>query len=60
MTMGHAITGGWFYNIDIEPIRGGPRPREVFAAAIRFKKNLLSEPQLVDELTHLLDELWDW
>jgi hypothetical protein len=38
MTMGHAITGGGFYNIDVEPIRGGPRPGEVFVAAIRFKK----------------------
>jgi hypothetical protein len=58
--MGHAITGGGFYNIEVEPLRGGQTPGEVFAAIISFKGKPLSEEQLSDELKHLVDELWDW
>nr|XP_051196779.1 uncharacterized protein LOC127310119 [Lolium perenne] len=59
-SMGHAITGGGFYNIEAEPLRGGQAPGEVFAAIISFKGKPLSEEQLSDELKHLVDELWDW
>nr|XP_051229416.1 uncharacterized protein LOC127347246 [Lolium perenne] len=59
-TMGHAITGGGFYNIDVEPLKGGKGSGEVFAAVIKFAAAPLSEEQLSDELKHLVDELWDW
>ncbi|KAK1696200.1 hypothetical protein QYE76_012897 [Lolium multiflorum] len=59
-SMGHAITGGGFYNIDVEPLRGSQAPGEVFAAIISFKGKPLSEEMLSDELKHLVDELWDW
>jgi hypothetical protein len=58
--MGHAISGGGFYNIDVEPMRGGLGNGEVFAAIIKFDSAPLSESQLSDELKHLVDELWDW
>jgi hypothetical protein len=58
--MGHAIAGGGFYNIDIEPLRGGRGNGEVFVAIIKFSSAPLSEEQLSDELKHLVDELWDW
>jgi hypothetical protein len=58
--MGHTITGGCFLNIDVDLIRGGQRPGEVFAAVIKFKTASLTESQLADELKHLVDELWDW
>ncbi|KAK1632912.1 hypothetical protein QYE76_007227 [Lolium multiflorum] len=59
-TMGHAITGGGFYNIDVEPLRAGLGNGEVFAAIIKFNSTPLTETQLSDELKHLVDELWDW
>ncbi|KAK1698174.1 hypothetical protein QYE76_014871 [Lolium multiflorum] len=58
--MGHAISGGGFYNIDVEPLRGSQTPGEVFAAIISFKGKPLSEEILFDELKHHVDELWDW
>jgi hypothetical protein len=58
--MGHAITGGGFYNIDVEPLKGGKRAREVFAAVIKFMSAPLSEEQLAAELKHLVDDMWDW
>jgi hypothetical protein len=58
--MGHAITGGGFYNIDVEPLRAGLGNGEVFAAIIKFNSTPLTETQLSDELKHLVDELWDW
>jgi hypothetical protein len=57
--MGHAISGGGFYNIDVEPIADSPR-EDRFAAVIKFKSTLLTEAQLTDELKDLVDELWDW
>nr|XP_051221807.1 uncharacterized protein LOC127340068 [Lolium perenne] len=59
-SMGHAISGGGFYNIDVKPLRGSQAPGEVFAAIISFKGKPLSEEMLSDELKHLMDELWDW
>jgi hypothetical protein len=58
--MGHAITGGGFFNIDVEPLRGGSVPGETFAAVIQFMAAPLSEEQLSDELKNLVDEMWDW
>jgi hypothetical protein len=58
--MGHAITGGGFYNIDVEPLKGGKRAGEVFAAVIKFLSAPLSEEQLAAELKHLVDDMWDW
>ncbi|KAK1692786.1 hypothetical protein QYE76_009483 [Lolium multiflorum] len=58
--MGHAISGGGFYNIDVEPMRGGQGNGDVFAAIIKFDLAPLSENQLSNELKHLVDELWDW
>jgi hypothetical protein len=55
--MGHAITGGGFYNIDVEPLKGSA-PGEVFAAIISAKGKPLSKEMLSDELKHLVDELW--
>jgi hypothetical protein len=57
--MGHAISGGGFYNIDVEPIADSPR-KDRFAAVIKFKSAPLSESQLTDELKDLADEMWDW
>jgi hypothetical protein len=57
--MGHAISGGGFYNIDVEPIADSPR-EDRFAAVIKFKSAPLSESQLTDELKDLVDEMWDW
>jgi hypothetical protein len=34
--MGHAITGGGFFNIDVEPLSRKGDTGEVFAAAIKF------------------------
>jgi hypothetical protein len=59
-TMGHAITGGGFYNIDVAPLRGGEGKGEVFSAIIKFGAAPLSAVQLSDELKHLVDVLWDW
>jgi hypothetical protein len=58
--MGHAISGGGFFNIDVEPMRNSPRPGEVFAAIIQFKESPLTEAQLADELKHVIDDLWNW
>jgi hypothetical protein len=58
-TTRHAITGGFCFNIDVEPIRIGKRSGEVFAIVIQFKATPLSRNQLSDELKHLVDDLWD-
>jgi hypothetical protein len=57
--MGHAITGGGFFNIDVEPIRDDGQGDQ-FAAVVKFKGTPLSELQLSDELKNLVDDLWDW
>jgi hypothetical protein len=59
-TMGHAISGGVFFNIDVEPMKNEPRPGEVFAAIIKFNDSPLTKAKLADELKHLIDELWNW
>jgi hypothetical protein len=58
--MGHAITGGCLFNIDVEPLSGKGDTREVFAAAIKFSTTPLLEEQLSEELKLMVDELWDW
>jgi hypothetical protein len=58
--LGHAITGGGFYNIDVEPLKGGKRVGEAFTAVIKFLSAPLTEEQLSAELKHLVDDLWDW
>jgi hypothetical protein len=58
--MGHAITGGGFFNIDVEPLKGVGNTGEVFAAAIKFMTVPLPVEHLSDELKLLVDELWDW
>jgi hypothetical protein len=58
--MGHAITGGGFFNIDVEPLSGKGDTGEVFAAAIKFSSTPLSGEQLTEELKLLVDESWDW
>jgi hypothetical protein len=60
MSMGHAITGGGFFNIDVEPIRASQGASEVFTAVIKFDKDPLTEESLSDELKVLMDDLWDW
>jgi hypothetical protein len=57
--MGHAISGGGFFNINVEPVLDVSKA-EVFAAVINFKDKALSEEQLSSELKHLMDDLWDW
>jgi hypothetical protein len=58
-TYGHAIAGGGFFNIEVEPLQ--PREAgEVFAAIVHFKANALSESELSNELKHLVDDQWDW
>jgi hypothetical protein len=57
--MGHAITGGRFFNIDVEPIRDDGQGDQ-FTAVVKFKGTPLSELQLSDELKNLVDDLWDW
>jgi hypothetical protein len=42
--MGHAISGGGLYNIDVEPLRGGLGNGDVFAAIIKF--DLAPQPAL--------------
>ncbi|KAK1696065.1 hypothetical protein QYE76_012762 [Lolium multiflorum] len=59
-SMGHAISGGGFFNIDVEPLQGASFLGEVSAAVIRFDSSPLSEEQLSDKLKHLVDEMWDW
>jgi hypothetical protein len=58
--MGHAITGGGFYNIDVEPLGAGQGARESFSAVIKFKGEPLQEDKLTEELKLLVDDLWDW
>jgi hypothetical protein len=58
-TYGSAITGGGFFNIEVEPLQ--PREAgEVFAAIVQFKSKVLSDSELSNELMHLVDEQWDW
>jgi hypothetical protein len=57
--MGHAITGGGFFNIDVEPLQQKSKEGQ-FAAIIRFDEKPLTEAQLSNELKNLLDDLWDW
>jgi hypothetical protein len=56
MSMGHAITGGGFFNIDIEPLRACQGASEVFTAVIKFDKDPLTEERLSDELKVLMDD----
>jgi hypothetical protein len=58
--LGHAITGGGFYNIDVEPLKGGKRAGEDFTTVIKFMSAPLTEEQLSAELKHLVDDMWDW
>jgi hypothetical protein len=58
--MGHAITGGRFFNIDDEPLRSGPNSGEIYAVMIKFKDAPLIEDKLAGELKLLVDDLWDW
>nr|XP_051212111.1 uncharacterized protein LOC127329677 [Lolium perenne] len=58
-SMGHTISGGGFFNIDVEPIRDEGQGGQ-FAAVIKFRGAPLSESQLSDELKNLVDDLWDW
>nr|XP_051212452.1 uncharacterized protein LOC127330203 [Lolium perenne] len=46
MSMGHAITGGGFFNIDVEPLRASQGASEVFTAVIKFDKDPLTEESL--------------
>jgi hypothetical protein len=55
-TMGQAIIGGGFFNIDVEPLRSGQRKGEIFSAMIKLNTVPLSKEQLSDELKHLVDE----
>jgi hypothetical protein len=48
--MGHAINGGGFFNIDVEPLGASQNPGEVLAAIIRFKDDPLTKEQLADEM----------
>ncbi|KAK1683243.1 hypothetical protein QYE76_044091 [Lolium multiflorum] len=57
--MGHAITGGGFYNIEVEPLEGSFQ-EELFEAVIHFDVAPLSALQLAEELKNLLDGSWDW
>ncbi|KAK1602456.1 hypothetical protein QYE76_071984 [Lolium multiflorum] len=57
--MGQAITGGGFYNIEVEPLEGSGQ-EETFEAIIHFEVAPLSAIQLADELKNLLDGSWDW
>ncbi|KAK1643488.1 hypothetical protein QYE76_061293 [Lolium multiflorum] len=59
-SMGHAITGGGFFNIDVEPLSRKGDTGEVFAAAIKFASTPLSGEQLTEELKLMVDENWDW
>jgi hypothetical protein len=59
-TLGHAFTGGGFFNIEVEPLHTGQGASEVFTAIIKFNTASLTEENLSDELKHLVDELWDW
>jgi hypothetical protein len=58
--LGHAFTGGGFFNIEVEPLHTGQGASEVFTAIIKFNTASLTEENLSDELKHLVDELWDW
>jgi hypothetical protein len=57
--MGHAITGGGFFNIDVEPIKE-PSQGELYEAVIHFASAPLSPELLSDELKYLMDVNWDW
>ncbi|KAK1641705.1 hypothetical protein QYE76_059510 [Lolium multiflorum] len=52
--MGHAITGGGFYNIEVEPLEGSGQ-EETFEVVIHFEVAPLSALQLAEELKNLLD-----
>ncbi|KAK1611592.1 hypothetical protein QYE76_035265 [Lolium multiflorum] len=56
---GHAITGGGFFNIEVEPLKVQAEG-ELFEAVIHFTSAPLTALQLSDELKSLLDDLWDW
>jgi hypothetical protein len=56
---GHAITGGGFFNIEVEPLQA-PAEDVQFEAVIHFTSAPLTALQLSDELKSLLDDLWDW
>ncbi|KAK1632262.1 hypothetical protein QYE76_006577 [Lolium multiflorum] len=56
---GHAITGGGFFNIEVEPLKAQAEG-ELFEAIIHFTSAPLTALQLSDELKSLLDDLWDW
>jgi hypothetical protein len=56
---GHAITGGGFFNIEVEPLKAQAEG-ELFEAVIHFTSAPLTALQLSDELKSLLNDLWDW
>ncbi|KAM0865871.1 hypothetical protein ACQ4PT_042977 [Festuca glaucescens] len=56
---GHAITGGGFFNIEVEPLQA-PAEEVQFEAVIHFTSAPLTALQLSDELKSLLYDLWDW
>jgi hypothetical protein len=58
--MGHAINGGGFFNIDVEPLGASQNPGEVLSAIIKFKDAPLSKELLAEEMKKLVDETWDW
>ncbi|KAK1696377.1 hypothetical protein QYE76_013074 [Lolium multiflorum] len=58
-SMGQAITGGGFFNIDVEPIKE-PNQGELYEAVIHFASAPLSPELLSDELKYLMDVSWDW
>ncbi|KAK1662741.1 hypothetical protein QYE76_050900 [Lolium multiflorum] len=58
--MGFAITGGGFYNIEVEQIRE-EEMGDQFVTVIKFdNQKPLSALQVSDELKNLVDDLWDW
>jgi hypothetical protein len=52
--MGHAITGGGFFNIDVEPIKETSQG-DLYEAVIHFASAPLLPELLSDELKYLMD-----
>jgi hypothetical protein len=58
-TMGHAIAGGGFFTIEVEPLaenEQGAFSAMVYAVIVKFKSSPLSASQLADELKHMVDD----
>jgi hypothetical protein len=58
-TMGHTITSGGFFNIEVDPNQDRGQA-EQFAAIVQFKSTHLTAEQFFGELKHLVDEPLDW